>query len=65
MKPKPLIAALKTAIENSGQSQNAIALACEINQANLNAFMRGKRSISIETAEKIAQHLGLDLVKRR
>jgi plasmid maintenance system antidote protein VapI len=61
--PKPLIAALKEAIEKSGLSQNSIAVACEINQANLNAFMHDRRSISIETAEKIASHLELELRK--
>jgi hypothetical protein len=31
-----------------GQSQNAIAEATEINQGNLNSFMRAKRSSSLE-----------------
>lgn len=62
--PKPITAALKAAIEGSGQSQNSIAQACEINQANLNAFMHGRRSLSLETAEKVAAHLGLELKKR-
>jgi plasmid maintenance system antidote protein VapI len=61
---KPLIEALKAAIDASGESQNAIAVACEINQANLNAFMHGRRSLSLETAEKIAAHLGLELRKK-
>jgi plasmid maintenance system antidote protein VapI len=61
MKPQPLIAGLKAAIEKSGQSVNAIAVGCEIDQANLNAFMHGRRSLSLETAEKIASYLGLEL----
>lgn len=62
---KPLIAALKAEIKRSGESQNAIAQACEIDQANLNAFMNGRRSISIETAEKIAAYLKLELRPKR
>jgi plasmid maintenance system antidote protein VapI len=62
--PKTLIDALKAAIDASGESQNSIAGACEINQANLNAFMHGRRSLSLETAQKIAAHLGLELRQR-
>jgi transcriptional regulator with XRE-family HTH domain len=58
-----LIEALKQAIKASGESQNAIAKACGLDQPNINAFMHGKRSISLESAEKIALHLGLTLKK--
>jgi transcriptional regulator with XRE-family HTH domain len=60
-----LIDQLRRAIRNSGQSQRAIALATGVDQANLNHFMNGKRSLSIESAALICEHLRLDLVPRK
>jgi plasmid maintenance system antidote protein VapI len=45
-----MLGPLKAAVENSSESQNAIAQSCGIDQGNLNAFMHGRRSISLETA---------------
>jgi len=59
-----IIDQLRKAIAESGESQLSIANAVDIDQGNLNRFVRGERSISIETAAKLCQHLKLDLVRR-
>lgn len=59
-----IIDQLRKAIAESGESQLAIANAVDIDQGNLNRFVRGERSITLETAAKLCEYLKLELVRR-
>lgn len=61
---KSMIDQLRKAIEDSGESQLAIAEAAGIGQSGLNRFMNGQRGISLETASKLCDYLKLKLVPR-
>ena len=52
---------LRKAIENSGYSQAEIAVETGIDAGILSRFMRGERSLTLETAGKIAELLKLSL----
>lgn len=60
-----IIDQLRKAIDDSGESQLAIAKAAGIGQSGLNRFMNGDRGISLETAAKLCNHLKLKLAKAR
>lgn len=59
--------AIRKAIESSGQTRYAIAKASGIDQGILSKFVNGIRPLRIETIERLADHLGYDvvLVKRK
>ena len=59
-----IIDQLRRAVAESDESQLAIATALGIDQGNLNRFVRGERSISLETAAKLCEYLKLDLIRR-
>jgi transcriptional regulator with XRE-family HTH domain len=55
---------LRKAVKDSGESQLAIAEATGINQGNLSKFLRGERSLSLESFALLCQHLKLALVAK-
>ena len=55
---------LRKAVKESGESQIAIAEATGINQGNLSKFLRGERSLSLESFAELCQHLKLTLVAK-
>lgn len=59
---RTLTQALKQAIEASGQSHLQIAKGSGVSQAVLSRFVSGERSITLQTADKVASYLGLDLL---
>jgi len=59
-----LTESLREAIEQSGQTRYAIAQGTGISEAQLSRFVRRIQGISIENAELIADHLGLEIVLR-
>jgi plasmid maintenance system antidote protein VapI len=59
-----IIDQLRKAIAEFDESQLSIANALDIDQGNLNRFVRGERSITFETAAKLCEYLKLDLVRR-
>ena len=52
---------LRAAVTETGESLYAVAKRAGISYAILHRFMAGKRSINLETADQIAQALGLVL----
>ncbi len=48
----------------SGESLADIERATGISNAVLSRFVRGERTLTLPTADKLARHLGLELVKR-
>jgi plasmid maintenance system antidote protein VapI len=53
---------LRRAIQLSGQSRYEISLAVGVAQSVLSRFVAGKRSITLETADRLASHFGLSLL---
>ena len=48
----------------SGESLAKISLETGISSAVLSRFVRGERTLTLPTADKLARYLGLELVKR-
>ena len=52
------------AIERSGLSQAELARAADVDRAVLSRFVSGRNDIRLDTADRLARVLGLDLVER-
>ena len=55
---------LRQAIRDSGQKQLGISRATGIDQATLSKFLSGSRGLSVNSIEKLVEHLGLELHPR-
>ena len=55
---------IRQAIESSDVSRYAIAKATGIEESALSRFVNGKRGLSMEAIDTVAEYLGLELVKR-
>ena len=62
MRAKTISGRLREAIERSGQTRYRIALATGISQAALSRFITGERGLALESADKLAAYLGLELM---
>jgi predicted transcriptional regulator len=58
---KKISATLRQAMIDSGQTRYAISKATGISQAILSRWLDGTRGISLDTADTLADHLGLAL----
>jgi plasmid maintenance system antidote protein VapI len=56
---------LRQEVRESGESVNAVAKAAGVAQPVLYRFITGERDLTLETAQKLADHFGLELRKRR
>ncbi len=56
---------LKAAIDGSGQSRYALSCASGVAQSALSRFMSGERGLSLESAARLADALGLELRPKR
>ena len=56
---------IKTAIEKSGLSINQLAKESGVSQPVLCRFMNGQRGITLATASKLVEALGLKLIQKR
>jgi plasmid maintenance system antidote protein VapI len=52
---------LRAAIKKSGETEYAIAKAAGVHTSVMSRFMRGDRGISLETAARLCDHLGMTL----
>ena len=57
--PGPLSRALREAIHTSGKSVYQIAKAADVSQIVVSRFLSGERDIRMETADRLAEVLGL------
>ncbi len=57
--PGPLTRALREAICSSGKSVYQIAKAADVSQIVVSRFLSGERDIRMETADRLAEVLGL------
>ena len=55
---------LVQAIERSGESRYSISKGSGVNQSQLSRLVSGERAVSFESAEKLADYLGLEIVLR-
>lgn len=65
MDRKNIIEILRKAIEDSGYSQNQLSKLSGVNRAQINRFVKGERTLTLESAEKIAKVLKLELKTRK
>ena len=65
MGQKSIIDTLRKAIEDSGMSQNQLSELSGVHRAQINRFVSGERTLTLESAEKIAKVLKLELKKRK
>ncbi len=56
---------IRNAIESSGTSRYAISKATGIPQAQLSRLMAGTSGLSIDSLERLADFLGLEIIIRR
>jgi plasmid maintenance system antidote protein VapI len=64
-KRKTLVDVLRQAIRESGRTHYAIAKEAGVLPEQLDRFVTGERSLKIETAAKVAEVLGLELIRRK
>lgn len=56
---------LKKAIEECGQSRYRISQETGIEEAALSRFVNGKRGLTLETVDRLADYFGLRLTKSK
>ncbi len=61
MKRKLLSDQLRDAVNDSGMSRYAICKAIGMNQGAMSRFMSGRSGLSLETIDKLAELLGLEI----
>jgi transcriptional regulator with XRE-family HTH domain len=55
---------IRAAVDASGMSRYAICKAIGLNQGAMSRFMSGKSGIAMDTLDRLAELLGLDVVAR-
>jgi len=63
--PKKLSEQLRAAIDASEMTRYRIALEAEIDHATLSRFMNSKGGLSVDSMDRLAETLGLELVAKR
>jgi plasmid maintenance system antidote protein VapI len=64
--PRPTIAEeLRRKVRECGLSVNAVAKAAGVAQPVLHRFMTGERDLTLSTAQRLADHFGLELRARK
>ncbi|HHH76271.1 MAG TPA: hypothetical protein ENL03_04535 [Phycisphaerae bacterium] len=59
-KQETITETLKIAVRDSGESLYAICKATGLNEDSLSRFMRGRQSLRLDLADKLATHLGIE-----
>jgi len=62
---KNMVDVLQKAIRESGLTHYRIAKDAGIKPSQIDFFVNGERTLTVETAAKVAEVLGLELVKRK
>ena len=65
MARKSIIETLRRAIEDSGYSQYQLSILSGVNRAQINRFVKGERTLTLESAERIAEALELELKSKK
>ena len=61
---EPIVGRIRKAIEASGKTRYRIAKESGVAQSQLSRLMSGERSLSVETLERLAECLELEIVIR-
>ncbi|MHC5075592.1 MAG: helix-turn-helix domain-containing protein, partial [Planctomycetota bacterium] len=61
MRRKSIVMELRKAIVDSGYTQNQLSELSGVNRAQINRFVNGERTLTLESAERIAKVLKLEL----
>ena len=61
MRRKSIVTELRKAIVESGYTQNQLSELSGVNRAQINRFVKRERTLTLESAEKIAEVLRLEL----
>ena len=64
-KRKAMTKALRQAVRESGESLYAICKATGLNEDSLSRFMRGKQSMRLDLADRLADHFGIECRQTR
>ena len=64
IREKTMTDALKNAVRASGQSLYATAKATGLNEDSLSRFMRGRQSLRLDLADKLAAHLKIEIRRK-
>jgi transcriptional regulator with XRE-family HTH domain len=64
-KVKGIESQLRQAIQEAQISRNRLSILSGIDPAQLCYFVQGKRTLTLKSAEKIAEVLGLELVSKK
>lgn len=59
-----LLTAIREAIERSDESAAAISRGAGVNRSQVSRLMSGERSLSIESAERLMDYLGLEVIQK-
>lgn len=59
-----MLNALREAIERADESQYSISKGADVNRSQLSRLLSGERGLSIDSAERIAEYLGLEIILR-
>jgi plasmid maintenance system antidote protein VapI len=62
---RTMTAAILKAIRDGDESIYSIAKATKLSKGALGRFVAGKQSLRLDLADRLAVHLGLELVKRK
>lgn len=65
MRRKSLVSELRKAIVESSYTQNRLSELSGVNRAQINRFVKNERTLTLESAEKIAKVLGLELKSKK
>lgn len=57
--------ALREGIENSGFNLNQLSTLSGVDKGQISRFLNGKRTLTLESAEKIAKALGFELKPKK
>lgn len=60
-KPRPIDAALRAAVERSGLTTYALSQLAGVTPQQVSRFVKGERDLTLGTASRLAQALGLEL----
>lgn len=60
----PILDEIRKAIESSDVTRYRISKDIGLNESHLSAMMAGRKGLSIEALEKLADYLGLEIVTR-
>ncbi len=64
-KPRKFSDQIRRAIGDSGETRYRIAQETGLNEAALGKFFHGERGLSLDSLDKLAEYLGLEVVTKR